>query len=273
MDITSIGFIGSGRVAAFMLEGFARAGVTAAVTLSDVDPEVSARRVAAYPSAQDAPRPTVQAAARPALRDAGSDFAGAASADVVFLALHPQAIAAGAAAISGVLRPNSILVSLAPKVSISALRSATAFPNLARFLPSAPSAIGVGYNPVSFADELPADARVALKRLLGSLGNLPEVDESTLEAYAVLCAMGPTYLWPLFDEMQKLGAGFGLAEAEARSAISHMVSGAADLFGRADRTFAALMDMIPAKPMADDEAKVRDLFAGRLSAMFGKLKS
>jgi pyrroline-5-carboxylate reductase len=261
MEITSIGFIGSGRVAAFMLEGFARAGVKAAVTLSDVDPKVSAGRAAAYPSARDA------------VRDAGSDFTAAAAADVVFLALHPQAIAAAAASISGVLRPNSILVSLAPKVSMATLRSATGFSALARFLPSAPSAIGEGYNPVSFASELPADARAALTGLLGSLGGAPEVDESTLEAYAVLCAMGPTYLWPLFDEMRKLGSDFGLAEDEARRAISLMASGAAELFGRGDRAFADLMDMIPAKPMADDEAKVRELFAARLSAMFGKLKS
>jgi pyrroline-5-carboxylate reductase len=273
MEINSIGFIGSGRVAAFMLEGFARAGVKAAVTLSDADPAVSSRRAAAYPTAQGAARLSVRDASRLAVRDVGSDFAAAAAADVVFLALHPQATAAGAASISGFLRPNSILVSLAPKVSMATLRSATGFSALARFLPSAPSAIAEGYNPISFATELLADARVALADLLGTLGTAPEVDESTLEAYAVLCAMGPTYLWPLFDEMKKLGAHFGLAEAEARRAISLMASGAASLFGSDDRTFADLMDMIPAKPMADDESKVRDLFATRLSTMFGKLKS
>ncbi len=257
MKIGSIGFIGSGRVASFMLEGFERAGKRLSVTLSDADPEVSARLAAAIPGA----------------RDAGADFAAATDADVVFLALHPQAVAAGAAAIAGTIRPDSIIVSLAPKVRIAALASALGRSGIARFLPSAPSAIGEGYNPIAFASGLGPEERRALLALLGTLGRIPEVEESSMEAYAVLCAMGPTYLWPLFDAMEKLGTEFALDETEARRAIAGMAAGAAELFGNEDRTFASLMDMIPVKPMAEDEGRIRELLNARLRGIYGKLTS
>ncbi len=90
----------------------------------------------------------------------------------------------------------------------------------------------------------------------------------------------------LFDAPPTIGGNLRRAVDEIAAAngvtntVTHLVyshhhddhSGAASLFG-GDRTFADLMDMIPAKPMADDEAKVRDLFATRLSSMYGKLKS
>ena len=83
--------------------------------------------------------------------------------------------------------------------------------------------------------------------------------------------MGPTYLWPLMDEMARLGAEFGLSPEAARNLVARMAAGSAALFGEPDRNYAALMDMIPVKPMAEDEATLRGAFAARLGGMFKKL--
>lgn len=257
MKIQTIGFIGSGRVAAFMLEGFAKAGTRASAVLSDADPAVSALR----------------ARARPACRDAGTDFAAAAAADLVFVALHPPAIAAAAPAVAPRLGRGSVVVSLAPKVGLSTLENLFGTPKVVRFLPNAPSAIGAGFNPIAFGDGVPSADRTATAELLTALGEVVEVREQLIEAFAVLCAMGPTYFWPLMDEMARLGAEFGLEPDAARNLVSRMVAGSADLYGERERGYAELMDMVPLKPMAEDEASLRGTFAARLGGMHRKLTS
>jgi pyrroline-5-carboxylate reductase len=257
MKTKSISFIGSGRVAAFMLEGFKRSGSIRSIILSDADPAVSAARSAAFPPAADA----------------GADFKTAAAADIVFLALHPPVIASAAAAFADSLGKGSIVVSLAPKTPLASLEKALGTDRVARFLPNAPSAIGAGCNALTFGPGLDATDRAELRELLGALGEIAEVQESDIEAYAVLAAMGPTYIWPVLDELTKLGAEFGLSELDARRTVQLMAAGAAGLYADRERSYAALMDMIPAKPMADDESGIRGLFALKLRAMFAKLKS
>jgi len=251
----TIGFIGSGRVAAFMLEGFRKANAPAAAVLSDTDASVSALRSRSFPNA----------------RDAGTDFSAAAAADLVFIALHPPVVMGGAGSIASAIGPETLVVSLAPKVKLAALEAALGTAKVARFLPNAPSALGEGFNPIAFGAGVPEADRAALTELLSTLGTVVEVAEQEIEAYAVLCAMGPTYLWPLMDEMTRLGVEFGLSSEAARNLVARMSAGSAALFGEPDRSYAALMDMIPVKPMAEDEATLRGSFAARLGGMFKKL--
>lgn len=62
---------------------------------------------------------------------------------------------------------------------------------------------------------------------MAPLGDCPVVKEETIEAYALISAMGPTYLWFQLQELEHLAMEFGLTEATAREAIAAMVNGAA----------------------------------------------
>ena len=62
--------------------------------------------------------------------------------------------------------------------------------------------------------------------LLSPLGECPEVAEEKLEGYAVLSAMGPTYLWFQLQALREVAAGFGLSEADIAPAMKRMVCGA-----------------------------------------------
>ncbi len=256
MNGLTAGFIGSGRVAAFMLEGFAHAEKGVNVILADIDPSVSALRSSFFAFA----------------RDAGNDFSAAAGADIVFLALHPPALPAGAALISPHLSRDAIVVSLSPKIDISTLSGILKTDRIARFNPNAASAIGAGYNPVVYSPSLSQADRLKVSGLLSSLGGVVEIREADLASYAVLGAMGPTYLWPIFDEMIVLGAEFGLTEEASLHLISHMAAGSAAMI-EAGKSHAALMDMVPVKPMGADEGKIRELFRTDLGAIFSKLNA
>jgi pyrroline-5-carboxylate reductase len=107
--------------------------------------------------------------------------------------------------------------------------------------------------------------------LLAPLGSCPEVPERTLEAYAILSAMGPTYLWFQLYELADLGCGFGMTREAALEAVTAMAAGAASTMTEAHLSPEAVMDLIPVKPLAPLETTVKDSYASILGALHAKL--
>jgi pyrroline-5-carboxylate reductase len=253
----TIGFIGAGRIARIMLEGLSRAGALPRRILVH-DP--SAAAVAAL----RARVPGIQAAT----------LAEAAGADLVFGALHPPALSAALAQIAPALRPTAVFCSLAPRVKLAALRTGLGgFSRLARQNPNAPSIVGAGYNPVAFDPALPAADRDALLAFLAPLGRSPEVDEATLETYAVISAMGPTYLWFQLQRLRELAQEFGLDAAAADAAVEAMALGATATLFHGGLPPAEVMDLLPVKPLVEDEPAIRAALENRLRAVHAKLRS
>lgn len=258
MKTQSVGFIGGGRVARIVLCGWKRAGrVPASIVVSDPNPDSLANLQAEFPF----------------IATAAGDNHQAATQAVVFLAVHPPVLMTVLAEISGRLSSSSTVVSLAPKITLAKLASALAgHANLARVIPNAPSVRGEGYNPVAFASALPPSARDELRSLLSPLGECPEVAESKLEGYALLTGMGPTYLWFQLEALRELGRGFGLAEEDLAPALERMACGAARTLFDGGLTPAQVMDLVPIKPLAEDEAVIRQAYQTRLPALFAKIK-
>ena len=160
--------------------------------------------------------------------------------------------------LAGKLRPDAVVVSLAPKVSIARLSEALGgFGRVARTIPNAPSLVGAGFNPVAFGPGLPEDARRDLLELLGPLGACPVVPGGHLEAYAVLTAMGPTYLWFQLQQLRELGRSFGLPAADVDAGLAAMATGAARTLFASGLSAEEVMDLVPVRPLRDDEEAIR----------------
>ena len=258
MKNQSIGFIGGGRVARIFLGGWKQANaLPPKIVVSDPHAETLARLQAEFPSIEIAPGGNRQAAAQA----------------VVFLAVHPPVMVAMLAELGGVVNPETTVVSLAPKFTLAKLAVALGgHARLARVIPNAPSIIGAGYNPLACAPGLPAEAREELKAMLAPLGDCPEVAEPKLEAYALLTGMGPTYLWFQLETLRELGRSFGLTDDDLQPALKRMVCGAARTLLGSDLTPAQVMDLIPVKPLAEDEAAIKQAYLTRLPALFAKIK-
>ncbi len=254
----SIGFIGGGRIVRIMLGGWQRAGLTfPAVVVSDNNAEVLRR----LPSLSGR------------LQAVEGDNGAAAGQDIVFIALHPPAIAEALPAVADRLPSHAIVVSLAPKLKIGRLvEYLGGFPRVARLIPNAPSLLGRGFNPVAWSDALTDVDREAIRVLLQALGESPEVREGTLEAYAILAAMGPTYFWPQWLELLTLATDFGLQQAEAQQALRAMTVGAVELLAASQLTADEVLDLIPVKPLADFEPELRAAYRTRLTALFEKIR-
>ncbi len=102
----TVGFIGGGRVAHIILGGLKQAGhMPARVVVSDVSLDVLSRLQARYPRIQAVHNDNRQ----PALQD------------LVFVGLHPPVLPGCLGDIKSSLKPGSILISVAPKLTIAKL--------------------------------------------------------------------------------------------------------------------------------------------------------
>lgn len=142
-----------------------------------------------------------------------------------------------------------------------------------RMIPNAPSLVNEGYNPVTFAPGCPYEVRKTFTELMAPLGKMPEVAEETLEAYSVITAMGPTYLWFQLAELIRLGESFGLSPDEANRAVLSMTAGAVKTMQDSGLNPAGVMDLVPVKPMADHEETIRGMYTASLTGLYGKLTS
>ncbi len=252
----SIGFIGAGRIARIMLGGWKRAGaLPARVSVCDPSQEALEKLRGACPEARVA---------------ALAEVAGA---DLVFGALHPPALLEALPAVASSLRTSAVFCSLSPKVKLSALReNLSGVVRLARQNPNAPSLVGAGYNPIAFDAGFPAEDRATLLEALAPLGQNPVVDEARLETYAVVSAMGPTYLWFQLQTLRELAREFGLSAQAADAAVEAMVSGAAATLFTSGLPPSEVMDLVPARPLAEDEGAIRAAIQMRLRGMHAKLR-
>lgn len=254
----SMGFIGGGRVTKILLNGFKNAGIKLNnIMVYDTSPNSLKELKHDFPE----------------IKTFSDDYGLATSQDMVFLAVHPPIMADVLAGIKAHLNPDSMVISLAPKPKIGQISSLLGgFTRIVRMIPNAPSIINEGYNPISFAPEINDSEKKEILDLFNVLGVTPEVDEDNLEAYAVLTAMGPTYFWFQFNELSKLGQSFGLEYDEIQESLQKMIIGATQTFYQSKLSPEEVMDLIPVKPMGEEEEKIKKAYQTRLGAIFQQLK-
>jgi pyrroline-5-carboxylate reductase len=259
MKEKTIGFVGGGRVARIILGGIKKAGrMPGKIIASDTNSEVLKKLQSEFPDVQIALNNNRQAAAQ----------------ELVFLGLHPPAMAGAWADLKDCLKPSAILISLAPKLSIAKLAGACGgFNRIVRLIPNAASIIGEGYNPVVYSEALSQQEKEEILYFLSVLGKCPEVEENKLEAYAIITAMGPTYLWFQWQELRDLAKSFGMNSEEADAGIAEMVSGAAHTLFESGMTAEDVMDLIPVKPLGEEEKNIRAMYRSKLGPLYEKLKN
>jgi pyrroline-5-carboxylate reductase len=259
MTDRTVGFIGGGRVTRILLGGFQRAGaLPRRIVVSDTDAVVLDDLRGRFPG----------------IETVGADVSAPAGAGLVFGALHPPDLGPALPEIRRHLRPESIFISLAPKLTLAALAAGLAgFARVVRLIPNAASILCAGFNPISLSPAVAGEERAGLLRWFAALGDAPEVPEEELEAYAILTAMGPTYFWYQFQELAEVGCSFGLRREAVEQALPRMLEGAVRTYFSSGLTPDQVMDLIPVKPLEAAEGQVREVYRTKLAALHEKLKS
>jgi len=256
METKSLGFIGGGRITRIFLQAFANKETDfSSIVVSDTNVELLNDLKKRYPKINIIDTPSLPA-----------------KQELVFIALHPPVIGGVLDQISQEVTENSIVVSLAPKITIEKIGIKLKTPNIARLIPNATSYINEGYNPVTFAAGFNPIEKAATLDLLKILGTTFEVDEPKLEAYAILSAMLPTYFWFQWNELCKLGAQMGLSEEESNASVQQSLVAAINLMFESKLSPEKVMDLIPVKPIGEHEAQILEIYQTKLMGLFAKIK-
>lgn len=251
----TISFIGAGRIVRIMLEAWKKAGALPNNILAyDINSEAIAALQQSFPNVKAA------------------SLAESAGADLVFGALHPPALGEVLEEIGKNLNAKATFCSLAPVIRIPALQQKLGgFTRIVRMNPNAPTIVGAGFNPVSFDGSVSQEARNAFLALIKPFGASPVVDDAMIELYAVVTAMGPTYFWFQFEELRRMAEAWGMSPEEAKKAMAAMLHGAADTIFASNLTAAQVMDLVPVRPMAEDEEAIKGMLQTRISAIHARL--
>ncbi len=253
---TTIGFIGGGRITKIFLQGFQNAGLKfESVKVFDPNADTLEKLATVFPQIEKSE--TAQAVA---------------SQQIVFLAVHPPVMMETLQNIKDEVTESTIVVSLAPKITFEKMASVLPTKKLARMIPNASSFINDGFNPVAFHSEMDKNEKKQILKLLKKLGKTFETEESKLEGYAIVSAMLPTYFWFQWLELEKIAVETGLSEKEAKKAVQQTLKKAWKLYYKSDLTPAEVMDLIPVKPIGENEAEIRNILNTKLIGLFGKIR-
>ncbi len=252
----SVGFIGGGRVTRILLQGFKNKNAPfGRIVVADINKDVTDNLKKSFPDIQI------------------DNASAAASQDVVFISLHPLVVMDTLELLKGSFDSKSIVISLAPKITISKISSKLSqVKKIVRLIPNATSFINEGYNPVCFSPGLTGDKKQELLCRLRLLGNTFEVPEEKLESYAILSAMLPTYFWFQWKELSEIGVEIGLTQKESNDSINDTLIASLNLMYKSGMSPLEVMDLIPVKPIGEHESQVTEIYKTKLIGLFGKIK-
>ncbi|MGD8860508.1 MAG: pyrroline-5-carboxylate reductase [Myxococcales bacterium] len=210
-----IAFIGAGNMASALIEGLLAAGTSAPERLTATDPR---------PEARDALRDKHGIAVTP------DNLAVAREADVVVLAVKPQAFGQVLSQLAGATGPDTLAVSIAAGVPISVIEGGLAAgTRVVRAMPNTPSLVGAGATAIaagSHASDPDMDVTAAI---FESVGIVERVDETLLDAVTGLSGSGPAYVFAMIEAMTAAGVKVGLPETTAAALAAQTVYGAGKL--------------------------------------------
>jgi len=202
-----------------------------------------------------------------------ADAKTAAGQNIVFISLHPPVVMDTLEIINGDVKKDSIVISLAPKISLAKLSmKLDHVKKLIRLIPNATSFINKGYNPVTFSGGFTKAEKKEILDMLSFLGHTFEVAEEKLESYAIMSAMLPTYFWFQWKELAEIGQKIGLNEDESKNSIHETLIASLDLMYKSGLTPKEVIDLIPVKPIGEHELQIAEIYNTKLIGLFEKIK-
>jgi len=256
MESKSIGFIGGGRITRIFLRGLSnKKALPKIIKVFEPNTETLKALQTDFPGLVAA--------------DSAAEAAGQ---NIVFIAVHPPVVMDTLQTIKESVSEKTILISLAPKITLEKMGSFLPAKKLVRMIPNATSFINEGYNPVTFAAAFDESEKKQILKLLKKLGKTIETEEFKLESYAIVSAMLPTYFLFQWHEIENIAIETGLSAEEAKKSVSSTLKKAWKLYYKSGLSPAQVMDLIPVKPIGENEPEIKTILNTKLIGLFGKIK-
>ncbi|MCB1857733.1 MAG: pyrroline-5-carboxylate reductase [Gammaproteobacteria bacterium] len=254
MSRKTITFIGGGNMAASLIGGLVADGYAAErICVSDPDKEKLANL-----------------AARFGIRSAANNHKAVALADVVVLAVKPQALKAVAKALSSVMQQRRpLVISIAAGVREQHLQEWLGGGiSLIRTMPNTPAMIQAGATVLHAGKGVSAEQKNLAESILRAVGLTCWLkDETLLDAATALSGSGPAYYFLVMEAMEEAGRALGLPGRTARLLTLQTALGAARMAMESSEGPAVLRQYV-SSPGGTTEKAVGILEQGKLRDLF-----
>ncbi len=251
MSSTRIAFIGAGNMAASLIGGLRAQGVDAdSIRASDPGAETRGKIAAEHGI-------TVFA-------DNAEAVDGA---DVVLIAVKPQAMKAVCEALRPSLKPNQLVVSIAAGITCASMKNWLGEQPIVRCMPNTPALLRQGVSGLYATEHVNEEQRAQAEQLLSAVGiALWLEEEQQLDAVTAVSGSGPAYFFLLIEAMTAAGVKLGLPREVAAQLTQQTALGAALMATGSDVDAAELRRRVTS-PAGTTEAAIKSFQAGGFEAL------
>jgi len=251
MSKTRIAFIGAGNMAASLIGGLRAKGLEAAQIRASDPGEETRVRVSAEHGIE-------------VFADNAEAIQGA---DVVVLAVKPQAMKAVCEAIRPSLKPNQLVVSIAAGITCASMNNWLGAQPIVRCMPNTPALLRQGVSGLFATAQVTAEQRQQAEELLSAVGiALWLNEEQQLDAVTAVSGSGPAYFFLLIEAMTAAGVKLGLPADIAAQLTLQTALGAAHMAVSSDVDAAELRRRVTS-PAGTTEAAIKSFQAGGFEAL------
>ncbi|WP_285432825.1 pyrroline-5-carboxylate reductase [Pseudomonas sp. fls2-241-R2A-110] len=254
MSKTRIAFIGAGNMAASLIGGLRAKGLDAAqIRASDPGAETRAKVSAEH--------------GIEVFADNADAIQGA---DVIVLAVKPQAMKAVCEAIRPHLKPNQLVVSIAAGITCASMNTWLGAQPIVRCMPNTPALLRQGVSGLFATAQVNAQQRQQAQELLSAVGVALWLDEEQqLDAVTAVSGSGPAYFFLLIEAMTAAGVKLGLPADIAAQLTLQTALGAAHMAVASDVDAAELRRRVTS-PAGTTEAAIKSFQADGFEALVEK---
>ncbi len=167
-------------------------------------------------------------------------------ADILFLSVKPNVIYSVIDEIKGIIKEETIVVSIAAGQSIEKLEKAFKIPNLklVRVMPNTPALVGEGMSAVSVNNQITQDDITPIIEILKSFGKAEIVPESLMDTVTGISGSSPAYIFMLIEAMADAAVLGGMQRNQAYTFAAQAVLGSAKMVLELPNHPGELKDMV-----------------------------
>lgn len=179
------------------------------------------------------------------VRTAQNGESAAREADVVLLAVKPQAVAGTLEPLRETLKTSQTLISIAAGISTQRLESFFAEPvACVRVMPNTPCLVGEAASAICAGSHARQEHVAQAHRIFDAVGITLDVPESMLDAVTGLSGSGPAYVYVFIEALSDAGVKMGLPRDVATRLAAQTVRGAAQMILETNQHPGVLKDAV-----------------------------
>jgi pyrroline-5-carboxylate reductase len=167
---------------------------------------------------------------------------------VLVLAVKPQDFSSIAPALSKILRPDHVLLSVMAGITIASLQAQLHHDAIVRAMPNTPTQLGMGVTAFIATEVVNLHRISVIDSLLSTTGRTILLgEESQLDAVTALSGSGPAYFFHIIEIMIRAGVAMGLDESVSAMLVKQTMQGSFHLLNQSSESLEELVAAVSSK--------------------------